>query len=101
MMNLRRGHWVDGGDGFFNFNFFSMKTVPVEITYRMYWQMHFGYAIDNFGTHSQRVVALTDMAWDRRKFRQEFEGNVSVVVKCDPRLAPRKSEWTRSRGVQR
>jgi hypothetical protein len=88
MMNLKKGHWVNGGDGFFDFNFFSMKTVPVEITYRRYWQMHFGYAVDNFGTHSQRVAAVTDLLWDGTGFKQEFEGNLSVLVKCDPRMGP-------------
>jgi hypothetical protein len=88
MIRLRRAHWADGGDGWFDFNFFAMKSVPVPITYRRVWQLHFGFAIDNFGTHSQRIYSKTDLTTNDggKSFGQEFEGNVTVLIVCDDQL---------------
>jgi hypothetical protein len=84
MLVLKGGHLVDVEDGFFDFNFYSMKSVPIEITYRRYWQMHFGFSIDNFGTHSQRIHALGGFRMVQGgTFVQQFEGNVTIVVVCN------------------
>jgi hypothetical protein len=85
MIVLKGGHLIDVEDGYFDFNFFAMKSVPIPLTYRRYWQMHFAFSIDNFGTHSQRLHALGGMEThdDGKTFVQEFQGNVTVVVTCD------------------
>jgi hypothetical protein len=88
MIGLKHAHWADGGDGWFDFNFFAMKSVPVHITYRRVWQLHFGFAIDNFGTHSQRLFSTTDFITSDggKTFLQQFDGNISVIVVCDQGL---------------
>jgi hypothetical protein len=86
MLVLKGGHLVEVEDGYFDFNFFSMKSVPIQLTYRRFWQLHFAFAIDNFGTHTQRLHALNGLQTHDggNEFVQKFEGNVTVVVTCDP-----------------
>jgi hypothetical protein len=50
--------------------------------------MHFGYCFDNFGSHTQRRYATTPLATadGGRTFVQEYEGNLTVVVRCDDKV---------------
>jgi hypothetical protein len=88
MIRLKGGHLVDVEDGFFDFNFFTMKSVPIKLTYRRVWDMHFGYCFDNFATHSQRLYAVDGMKTedDGQTFVQNFEGDITVVVRCDQKI---------------
>jgi hypothetical protein len=85
MAALGGAHLVFVDDGFFDFNFFVMKSVPVPLSYRRVWDMRFGFSIDNFGTHSQRLLCVTGLLTDDggASFYQHFEGNVTVRVRCD------------------
>ena len=84
MRALKRCHLVEFEDGFVDFSHFAFRTVPVELTRGRMWQMHFGYAIDNFGTHSDRIFAKTDLQTTDNglTYMQLFDHDVKVVVEC-------------------
>jgi hypothetical protein len=88
MVAMGGAHLVHAGDGFFDFNFFVMKSVPIAVSYRRLWDLRFGFSIDNFGTHSQRLHCITGLQTDDdgASFHQDFEGNVTVRVRCDEAL---------------
>lgn len=46
--------------------------------------MHFGYSIDSFGSHTHKLMTKTYLEThdDGNTYRQEYEGNVTVVVVC-------------------
>jgi hypothetical protein len=87
MLRLKNGQIVEDVDGFWDFAGFAFLNVPVEITYRRTWQMHFGYCIDSFGTHSHRHysesgIVTTDGG---KTFEQMFTGVIKVVILFDPK----------------
>jgi hypothetical protein len=47
--------------------------------------MHFGFAIDTYGTHSYRIFVKSELKTDNdgKSFKQKFQGDISVVVLCD------------------
>jgi hypothetical protein len=55
------------------------------LTYGRWWQMHFGFAIDTYGTHSYRIFVKSELKTDNdgKSFKQKFHGDISVVVLCD------------------
>lgn len=85
MENLKRSHMSDVKDGFVDWSYFSFRSVPVELTRNRWWQMHFGYAIDNYGTHTHRLyaISLLETSDDGKTYVQKYDGNVTVVVHCD------------------
>lgn len=85
MSELKNCHLVEFDDGFIDFAHFAFRSIPVELTRGRMWQMHFGYAIDNFGSHSHRLLAKTGLVTDDggKTFVQMFDGGVKVVVTCD------------------
>jgi hypothetical protein len=85
MVALGGGHIVPMEDGYFDFHDFAMKSIGIPLTYRRSWDLHFGFSIDNMGSHSQRRRSIQGMRTDDggRTFVQPFEGNVTIVVKCN------------------
>jgi hypothetical protein len=85
MLEFRKGHLAEVEDGFYDFSGFAFKTVPLKLTYGKWWQMHFGFYIDSFATHTHRLFADTNLQTsdDGKTFTQEFQGNASVIVACD------------------
>jgi hypothetical protein len=83
---LKRSHISDVGDGhYYDFGGYAFRSLPIEFTYRRIWQLHFGYRIDNIGTHTQKLYSKTDIHTSDggHTFVQEFDGNISIVVHCD------------------
>jgi hypothetical protein len=85
MLRLKGAHLCDAVGGFWDFARFTFRTVALRLTYARWWQLHFGYCIDSFATHSMRLLALSPIATPDggATFVQRFEGNVSVTVVCD------------------
>jgi hypothetical protein len=79
---------VEVADGFYDFSRFTFRSLSLELSYRRKWQMHFGYCFDNFGSHTQRRYTKTALETKDggKTFVQEYEGNVTVVVRCDPKV---------------
>jgi hypothetical protein len=89
MIRLKNGQIVQDVDGFWDFAGFAFRSIPVEITYRRVWQMHFGYSIDSYGTHTHRLYGASGIETNDggKTFQQRFDGGVKVVIKCDPNMA--------------
>jgi hypothetical protein len=83
---LKRGHIVEVEDGFYDFAGYAFRSIPLELTYRRTWQLHFGYWVSNFGTHTQRLYTTSSLVTrdGGKTFAQEYEGNLTIVVTCDP-----------------
>lgn len=85
MLELKKGHYCEVENGFYDFSRFSFKSVALELTYRRWWHLHFGYAIDSFGTGSHRLPVKTGLKTDDNgnTFTQEYMGGITVIVTCD------------------
>jgi hypothetical protein len=85
MVVLGRGHIAEAPDGFWDFAGFAFRSIPLQLTYRRQWQLHFGYSIANFGTHTQKLYTVTPLLTDDggQTFTQQFQGNVTLIVACD------------------
>ncbi|OHT02029.1 hypothetical protein TRFO_30992 [Tritrichomonas foetus] len=90
MVNLKKSHLVWLDDGFIDFSYFAFRSVPVELTRRRWWQLHFGYRIDNFASHSNQLMVLTSFEPieygknnEIKTFQQVYQGNVTVFVHCN------------------
>jgi hypothetical protein len=85
MLELKKGHFAEVENGFYDFSSFAFKIVAIPLTYRRWWQLHFGYAIDNFATGSNRLPVKTDIKTvdGGKTFVQEYYGDITVIVICD------------------
>ncbi|KAH0790557.1 hypothetical protein GPJ56_005546 [Histomonas meleagridis] len=85
MLQIKKTHIVEFDDGFVDFAHFAFRTIPVELTRRRIWCLHFGYCIDNFGSHENRFMATSALETgdSGMSYRQTFEGNIAVEIRCD------------------
>jgi hypothetical protein len=85
--------WVQiaevGGGSYYDFAGYAFHSLPLELSYRRTWQLHFGYRIDHFGTHAQKIYAssLSTTDDDGKTFVQNFDEYIKVVVTCDQTVA--------------
>lgn len=75
-------------EGYTDFAYFSFRSVPVQLTRRRWWQLHFGYRIDNFASHSNPLYAISQLASkdNGTTYTQKFEGQIKVIVHCQPKM---------------
>jgi hypothetical protein len=90
MFALKRSHIAEVGGGYYyDFAGYAFRNIPLELSYRRTWQLHFGYRIDNFGTHTQKIYSSSPFSTedDGKTFVQNFHGGIKIIVKCDQTVA--------------
>ena len=89
MQRIHKAHVCDTEEDFYyDFAYNAFISVPVELTYGTKWELHFGYCIDMYGSHSHRINATSAIVCDvpDAEFHQDFQNNVTVTMHCDSNM---------------